>query len=266
MNSVGKQIEYLSLPWKSIVGHAVRTAGKYVDFDTEVCFWTEKGFIPGRPGRGEDDPPVEPEPWVSYFELDFNKSKVDMTKLNYYLSKRLLHLSKMDPGAPIPMDQMTEAYETSNFEQFLQWIGGDQRELDPKKIDHELHTKTKILLDEEKVLMAFKAGRDTSLFTNLRVLLLDVQGLINKKVEYQSIPYKSIYAWSVETAGMWDRDTEVSTYDNIQFCRIMMMDTSKELAPLILLYTYFFSLAELVHSESLVWNGQSRNGFQNGEM
>jgi hypothetical protein len=62
---VGKQVEYTSIPWKSIVGHAVRTAGKYLDYDTEVCIWTEKEFVPGRAGS-EDDPPVPPEPFMSY--------------------------------------------------------------------------------------------------------------------------------------------------------------------------------------------------------
>jgi hypothetical protein len=63
---VGRQIEYTSIPWESIVGHAVRTAGAFLDFDTEVCLWTEKEFYPGRAGSGDDSPPVPPEPVVSY--------------------------------------------------------------------------------------------------------------------------------------------------------------------------------------------------------
>jgi len=187
----GKRVEYFTLPWKSIVGHAVRTAGKFVDFDTEVCFWTEKEFAAGRAGAGEDNPPVPPEPLVSYFELDFNKKMVDIHALNYYLSRRLLLLSKMDPGAPIPLDRLTEQYAApTGFEKLWQCIGGDQRELDPVALDTELHSSTRVLLDDEKVLMAFKAGRDASLFTNLRVMLLDVQGLSGQKIEYKSIPYK----------------------------------------------------------------------------
>jgi hypothetical protein len=129
--------------------------------------------------------------FVNSSELDFNKNTVDMNVLNYYLSRRILLLSKMGVGAPIPLDDLTNEFERpSGFERLFQWLGGDQRELDPKAIDQELHTSTKILLDDEKVIMAFKAGRDTSLFTNLRVLTLDVQGLLGVKVEYTSIPYK----------------------------------------------------------------------------
>lgn len=124
-------------------------------------------------------------------ELDFNKKLVDLTAINYYLSRRLLLLSRTDPGAPIPMEKLTGQFaKPTGFERLFQWLGGDQRELDPAEIDKELHTSTQILLDDEKVLMAFKAGRDSTIFTNLRVLTIDVQGLAGVKVEYTSIPHK----------------------------------------------------------------------------
>jgi hypothetical protein len=63
---VGKQVEYTSIPWKSITAYAVRTAGKYLDWDSEVEFWTENTFIPGSAGSGEDSPPVPPSPGVSF--------------------------------------------------------------------------------------------------------------------------------------------------------------------------------------------------------
>jgi hypothetical protein len=61
----GKQIEYTSVPWKSIVGHSVRSAGKYLDWDGEVGFWTEMAFYPGQSGS-DDSPPIPPRPWKSY--------------------------------------------------------------------------------------------------------------------------------------------------------------------------------------------------------
>lgn len=211
----GTKVGYMSLPWTSITAHAVRTAGKYIDFDTEVCFWTELDFFAGTAGFGEDNPPEPPRPEQSYFEIDFNKDKVDMTALNYYLSHRLIMSRKqMEKGAPIPIQSMTQQFDQPGFgfEGFLQVVGGDQREIDPAAIDHELHSSTKILLDDEKVLMAFKAGRDTSLFTNYRVIMIDVQGLTGAQIEYTSLPYKAIRAWSCETAGTWDTDTELNLY------------------------------------------------------
>lgn len=209
---VGKQIEYTSVPWTSIVGHSVRTSGKYFDFDSEVGFYTEMRFYPGEAG-GEDSPPIPPSPEQSFFELDFNKKMVDMNELNYYLSRRLLLLKKGESGAPISLEALTTQHvQPSGLENLFQWIGGNQREMDANAINEVLHTSTHILLDDEKALMAFKAGRDTSVFTNLRVIAIDVQGLSGKKIEYQSIPYSSIHSWAVETAGVWDQDTELNLH------------------------------------------------------
>lgn len=77
----------------------------------------------------------------------------------------------------------------------FQWLGSDQREIDPTELNVEFQTNIKILLDDETVLMAFKAGRDVNFFTNLRILGIDVQGLVGCKVEYTSLPYFSIRAW-----------------------------------------------------------------------
>lgn len=62
---MGKQIEYTSLPWESIVGHTMRTAGKYLDWDAEIGFATEMAFYPGEAG-GEDSPPIPARPDQSY--------------------------------------------------------------------------------------------------------------------------------------------------------------------------------------------------------
>ena len=62
---IGKQVEYKSLPWKSIIGHSVTTAGRFVDFDCEVGFYTECHYYPGESGS-EDSPPVDPRPLESF--------------------------------------------------------------------------------------------------------------------------------------------------------------------------------------------------------
>lgn len=146
-------------------------------------------------------------------ELDFNKNLVDMNALNYYLSRRLLLINKMDVGAPIPLTNNADfSRPTTTFGKMLEYLGSDQSEIDPVAVDRELHSGSPVLLEDERVLLAFKAGRDISIFTNLRVVTIDVQGLTGHKVEYSSCPYKSIRAWSVETAGVWDTDTELNLY------------------------------------------------------
>lgn len=146
-------------------------------------------------------------------ELDFNKNCVDILKLKYYLSRRIIDKGDLEFGAPMGLDQLTYASpDPKGFERLFQWLGGDQRELDAAELDTEFHTNTKILLDDETVLMAFKGGRDVTLFTTIRIMMIDVQGLVGCKIEYTSIPYRSVHAYSVESAGVWDRDSELNLY------------------------------------------------------
>jgi len=215
---IGKKVEYFSVPWEKFCAFGIRSAGKILDFDTEILLYTEMGYYPGEAGQAGDEnnpprPPIPPRPEQSCFELDFNKNSVDLFKLKYYLSRRILEGRKLNFGAPIGLDALTtQSPEPKGFERLAQWLGNDQRELDPEELDVEFHTNTKILLDDEKVLMAFKAGRDVTLFTNIRIMIIDVQGLFGCKIEYTSIPYSSVKAYSVESAGLWDRDSSLSLY------------------------------------------------------
>jgi len=215
---LGKRVEYLSIPWEKLVAFGVRSAGAVVDFDTEVLLYTEMGYYAGEAAEpGSDDKPPKPEipprPEESCLELDFNKNSVDLMQLKYYLSQRIIQGDKLEFGAPIGLDALTvQSPDPRGFERLFQWLGEDQRELDPTELDVEFHTNTRILLDDEKVLMAFKAGRDVSLFTNLRVITIDVQGLVGCKIEYTSLPFRSIHAWAVQTGGIWDRDSELILY------------------------------------------------------
>ena len=105
-----------------------------------------------------------------------------------------MEISKFERGAPVGLDALTtQSPDPKGFERLFQWLGSDQREIDPTELDVEFHTNTKILMDDEKVLMAFKAGRDVTLFTNLRIMIIDVQGLVGCKIEYTSLPYRSVH-------------------------------------------------------------------------
>ena len=54
--------------------------------------------------------------------------------------------------------------------------------------------------------------RDRVVFTNKRIISVNVQGLTGKKVDYTSIPYSRIQAYSVETAGFFDLDAELDLF------------------------------------------------------
>lgn len=76
----------------------------------------------------------------------------------------------------------------------------------------------KLLMDNEEVELGFKLLRDVFMFTNKRLILIDVQGLTGSKVAYLTLPYKSISRYSLESAGTFDLDAElkiwISSEDN----------------------------------------------------
>lgn len=69
-----------------------------------------------------------------------------------------------------------------------------------------------LLIEGEDIEMGFKLIRDTFLFTNRRLILVNKQGITGSKTEYVSIPYKSISRFSVETAGTFELDAELKIW------------------------------------------------------
>jgi hypothetical protein len=69
-----------------------------------------------------------------------------------------------------------------------------------------------LLIPEEKIELGFKLVRDTFIFTNKRLILIDKQGFSGKKTEYKSVGYKSISRFSIETAGTFDLDAELKIW------------------------------------------------------
>lgn len=70
----------------------------------------------------------------------------------------------------------------------------------------------RILANNEIVERAYKLIRDVMIFTNKRLILIDKQGVTAKKIEYLSIPYRSIERFSVETVGHFDLDAELNIW------------------------------------------------------
>lgn len=69
-----------------------------------------------------------------------------------------------------------------------------------------------LLLDGEEVLDSFKSMRDGIVFTSKRIIAVNVQGITGSKKDFTSLPYKNIVAWSVETSGTFDIDSELELY------------------------------------------------------
>lgn len=71
---------------------------------------------------------------------------------------------------------------------------------------------SEILIEGEQIESAFVVFRDKWVFTNKRLILLNVQGLAGNKREYLTIPYRSIDRFSIETAGTLDDDCEMKIW------------------------------------------------------
>ena len=88
-------------------------------------------------------------------------------------------------------------------------ILGNASEVSSEKLNEKFG---KLLIEKEEVELGFQLFRDTFIFTNKRLILIDVQGLTGSKVEYKTFPYKSISRFSLETAGTFDLDAELKIW------------------------------------------------------
>ena len=69
-----------------------------------------------------------------------------------------------------------------------------------------------IMSEGERIERAYQLIRDQFLFTNKRLILVDKQGLTGSKIEYHSLPYRSITHFAIETAGSFDLDAELKIW------------------------------------------------------
>jgi hypothetical protein len=69
-----------------------------------------------------------------------------------------------------------------------------------------------LLVDGEIIEVGYVVFRDTFLFTNKRLILVDIQGISGKQIEYLSVPYNRITKFSVQTGGSFDLDAELKLW------------------------------------------------------
>ncbi|WP_026556442.1 PH domain-containing protein [Arthrobacter sp. 35W] len=71
---------------------------------------------------------------------------------------------------------------------------------------------SQLMIQGENLLAAFKGIRDYVVFTDKRLIAVNVQGMTGKKRDYTSMPYSKIQSFSVETAGTFDLDAELDLW------------------------------------------------------
>jgi hypothetical protein len=92
---------------------------------------------------------------------------------------------------------------------FFSELMGNASEIDSAALNKEFND---IICEGEEIECGFKVLRDKWVFTNKRLIMVDVQGITGKKKEYHSIPYRSITHFAVETAGSFDADCELDIW------------------------------------------------------
>jgi hypothetical protein len=85
----------------------------------------------------------------------------------------------------------------------------DAGSLETKKLHAEYG---QLLADGEIIEAGFAVFRDMFLFTNRRLILVEVQGISGKQLEYLSIPYNKITKFSGQTGGSFDLDAELKLW------------------------------------------------------
>lgn len=69
-----------------------------------------------------------------------------------------------------------------------------------------------IFVPGEHIIQSFRGMRDGVVFTNKRIIAINVQGITGKKKDFTTLPYSKIQAYSVETAGVFDLDSELDLW------------------------------------------------------
>ena len=69
-----------------------------------------------------------------------------------------------------------------------------------------------ILVENEEIIGSYQSIRDGVVFTDKRIISINIQGITGKKKDFTSLPDSKIQAFSVETAGTFDLDSELDLW------------------------------------------------------
>lgn len=69
-----------------------------------------------------------------------------------------------------------------------------------------------LLVEGETISLATRGIRDGAVFTSKRMIVVNKQGITGKKIEFTSVPYRSITAFTIENSGTFDLDAELTIY------------------------------------------------------
>lgn len=59
-----------------------------------------------------------------------------------------------------------------------------------------------LLIEGEQAVAAFRTVRDQLIFTNKRIISVDVQGITGRRKSYSSLPYSKVQFYGIQTPGL----------------------------------------------------------------
>ena len=184
----GKKVEFRNIPYASIRHFSTESSGSF-DRDSELKLTLCTPWLPG--------------PYASHVTRDFRSGQVDIVAVHNLIAAKTLG----PPGKPSDFgnDNSIMPSNPGSMENLIAFISEKNLKLDPLPIEEKFKTEVPILQNDENVELAFKCGRDMFLITTKRVISIDVQGLSGKKIQFDSVPYKYVNGFSVESAGTLSR-------------------------------------------------------------
>ncbi|WP_409967637.1 PH domain-containing protein [Bengtsoniella intestinalis] len=66
-----------------------------------------------------------------------------------------------------------------------------------------------MFVEDEGIVSTYRTVRDGVVFTNRRIIAINVQGVTGKKKAITSLPYRKIQTYAIETSGVLDLDSEL---------------------------------------------------------
>ena len=78
--------------------------------------------------------------------------------------------------------------------------------------DHFGEMVNEFLIESENIIGTYQSVRDGVIFTNKRIIAVNIQGVTGKKKDFTSLPYNKISTFSLETSGIFDLDSELEIF------------------------------------------------------
>ena len=97
-----------------------------------------------------------------------------------------------------------------NFNQSSAW---DLKQISLDQVREELPA---LLIPDEEVVMAFQTVRDQLVFTNKRIIAIDIQGLTGRRKSFSSLPYSKIQFFTIQTPGFLELVPDSELYLGIK--------------------------------------------------